>query len=62
MTAPEPEPGDPDELVPLAAGAVARLVALDTQRGATAAVAAVREAVRPLPQLSAAPDALRGLG
>lgn len=49
MTAPGREPGECQDLVPLAAGAVARLVALDTGRGATAAVAAVREAVRPLP-------------
>lgn len=68
MTAPGREagapadPADPDALVPLAAGAVARLVALDAGRGATAAVAAVREAVRPLPQLAAAPHTLRGLG
>ncbi|MFH7596144.1 DNA-binding protein [Streptomyces racemochromogenes] len=61
MTAPQ-RPGGPDHLVPLAGRAVAHLVALDTRSGATAAVAAVRGAVRGIPQLSADPHALHGLG
>ncbi|MFD8145064.1 hypothetical protein [Streptomyces sp. NPDC059708] len=63
MTAPEREPGAGEAgPAPLARDAVASLVALDAERGATAAVPAVREALRALPQLSADPAALRGLG
>ncbi|MEV7540904.1 DNA-binding protein [Streptomyces sp. NPDC089915] len=63
MRAPEREPGAGEAgPAPLARDAVARLVALDAERGATAAVPAVREALRALPELSADPAALRGLG
>ncbi|MEU2829393.1 DNA-binding protein [Streptomyces lavendulae] len=43
----------------VALAAVRRLVALDTERGASAALPAVRETVRRVPELSAAPGALR---
>ncbi|MFD9561463.1 DNA-binding protein [Streptomyces sp. NPDC059994] len=46
-------------LIPVALGAIERLVALDASRGATAAVPAVREALRRIPQLSADPARLR---
>ncbi|MEU8434408.1 DNA-binding protein [Streptomyces sp. NPDC029216] len=62
MTAPDRGPGRPDGLVPLAVRTVEALVALDAGRGATAAVPAVREALRGFPQLSAHPRSLRGLG
>ncbi|MEU3469245.1 DNA-binding protein [Streptomyces sp. NPDC048387] len=62
MTPPQGEAGDPAGLAPRAARAVARLVALDTGHGATAAVAAVRESVRGIPQLWADPASLCGLG
>ncbi|MEW1636589.1 DNA-binding protein [Streptomyces sp. NPDC093801] len=62
MTAPGREPDGHEDLVPLALRTVARLVALDAGRGAAAAVPAVREAVRAVPQLSADPAALGGLG
>ncbi|MFC0849728.1 DNA-binding protein [Streptomyces noboritoensis] len=55
-TCAEEEPG---ALVPEALGAIQRLVALDASRGATAAVPAVREVLRRIPQLSADPDRLR---
>ncbi|MCX5374950.1 DNA-binding protein [Streptomyces sp. NBC_00091] len=63
MTAPSGRPGRADgrdEAVRLALRTVERLVALDTDRGARAAVPAVREAVRRIPELSAAPRTLRG--
>ncbi|MEU1071498.1 DNA-binding protein [Streptomyces sp. NPDC005878] len=46
---------DPAALVPVALGAIAELVALDASRGATAAVPAVREVLRRVPQLSVHP-------
>ena len=52
---PAGEPGAP--LGP-ALHTIRRLVALDSERGATAAVPAVREALRRFPQLSAAPASL----
>ncbi|MET9609489.1 DNA-binding protein [Streptomyces sp. NPDC006512] len=66
MSAPDhPEPGlpadragEPGALHAAALRTVRRLVALDTEHGATAAVPAVREAVRSFPQLSADPGSL----
>lgn len=56
-SAPDDEPG---ALIPFALRTVRQLVALDAEHGATAAVPAVREAVRTVRQLSADPDRLRG--
>lgn len=54
----------PPPVPPVSAGVllteVGRLVALDSEHGASAAVPAVREAVRRIPELSADPAALRG--
>ncbi|MFK8907693.1 DNA-binding protein [Streptomyces sp. YS-3] len=52
---PEGTHEDPAALVPVALGAINDLVALDASRGATAAVPAVRELLRRIPQLSAHP-------
>ncbi|MFI1102858.1 DNA-binding protein [Streptomyces melanogenes] len=51
---------EPAALIPEALGAIRRLVALDASHGATAAVPAVRETLRRIPQLSAVPARLRG--
>ncbi|MFF5706057.1 DNA-binding protein [Streptomyces sp. NPDC012794] len=62
MTAPAGPPGGAearDAAVRLAVRTIGRLVALDTERGATAALPAVREAVRRIPELAADPPALR---
>ncbi|MFI6052950.1 DNA-binding protein [Streptomyces violascens] len=48
-----------EHLTPFALRAVERLVALDAERGATAAVPAVRELLHSVPELSADPAALR---
>ncbi|WP_158942373.1 DNA-binding protein [Streptomyces sp. ERV7] len=55
------DPVDPSALIPAALAAVEDLVALDASRGATAAVPAVRELLRRLPQLSADPARLGAL-
>lgn len=48
-------------MIPLALRTVERLVALDATFGATAAMPAVREALRGIPELTAAPGSLRAL-
>ncbi|MEU9039299.1 DNA-binding protein [Streptomyces sp. NPDC048352] len=61
MTALAGRPGGGEEreaALRLAVRTIGRLVALDTERGATAAVPAVREALRRIPELSADPGAL----
>ncbi len=58
-------PGRSDEqrvsTLPSVTGTLQRLLALDATRGARAAVPAVREAVRSVPELSADPERLHGL-
>ncbi|WP_223184936.1 DNA-binding protein [Streptomyces sp. CBMA152] len=56
-TAPDADPGT---LIPLALGTVQRLVSIDAECGATAAVPAVREALRSIPHLTSDPTRLRG--
>ncbi|GLX22841.1 DNA-binding protein [Streptomyces lavendulae] len=64
MTAAAPPGGaeEHDAALRLAVRTIGRLVALDARQGATAAVPAVREAVRRIPELSADPRALGAYG
>ncbi|MFD0357831.1 DNA-binding protein [Streptomyces sp. NPDC127110] len=64
MTAAAPPGGaeEHDAALRLAVRTIGRLVALDARQGATAAVPAVREAVRRIPELAADPRALHAYG
>ncbi|WP_405977822.1 DNA-binding protein [Streptomyces sp. NBC_00158] len=65
MTAAAAPPGGAEErdaALRLAVRTIGRLVALDAGQGARAALPAVREAVRRMPELAAEPGALRGYG
>ncbi|MFJ9339872.1 DNA-binding protein [Streptomyces sp. NPDC101733] len=62
MTRPDPTAGRAPAVLTLARDAVERLVRLDVARGATAALPAVRETLRLIPELAADPDGLRPYG